>query len=123
MPNGIQWGFPFAITTGGLVAGATEDAHVRQLIEQCLFTNPGERVMRPTFGVGVGQLVFETMSAAHVSAAQSLIQAQLRTNLAAEITVLSVTATALDSSDGTLAITIEYVRVGSRQPTALQVIV
>ena len=38
------------------------DAHVRDLIEQVLFTMPGERVMRPTFGIGLAQLVFQPNS-------------------------------------------------------------
>jgi phage baseplate assembly protein W len=37
-------------------------AHVRQQIEQVLFTNPGERVFRPDFGAGLKQLVFEPNS-------------------------------------------------------------
>jgi phage baseplate assembly protein W len=32
---------------------------VRAMLEQILFTEPGERVNRPTFGVGVGRAVFE----------------------------------------------------------------
>ena len=34
------------------------DEHVRDLIEQLLFTSPGERVMRPDFGCGLLDLVF-----------------------------------------------------------------
>ena len=30
---------------------ADDDAHIRDLIEQLLFTSPGERVNRPTFGI------------------------------------------------------------------------
>jgi phage baseplate assembly protein W len=32
---------------------------VRQLVEQVLFTSPGERVFRPDFGAGARALVFE----------------------------------------------------------------
>jgi hypothetical protein len=35
---------------------------VRAMLEQILFTEPGERVNRPTFGVGVGGAVFEPNS-------------------------------------------------------------
>ena len=33
--------------------------HIREQIEQVLFTDPGERVFRPEFGAGVRRLVFE----------------------------------------------------------------
>ena len=50
--------FPFRIGSGG---GRTSGRalHVREQIEQVLYTNPGERVFRPEFGVGVRSLVFE----------------------------------------------------------------
>lgn len=50
--------FPFRITPEGSVAQADEDQHVRQRLEQILFTAPGERVMLPEFGCGVRDLVF-----------------------------------------------------------------
>lgn len=50
--------FPFAITPNGRVAVADEERHVRQGLEQILFTSPGERVMLPEFGCGVRDLVF-----------------------------------------------------------------
>ncbi len=43
----MQIAFPFQIDPHGLVASAREDAHIRDLIEQVLFTAPGERVNRP----------------------------------------------------------------------------
>jgi phage baseplate assembly protein W len=50
--------FPFQIgTEGSMVSGRQE--HIRELIEQVLFTNPGERVFRPHFGGGLRQIVFE----------------------------------------------------------------
>jgi hypothetical protein len=39
--------------------GPDADDHLRDLIEQVLFTAPGERVMRPDFGSGLLGLVFE----------------------------------------------------------------
>ena len=38
---------------------ARREAHVREQIEQVLFTAPGERVFRHEFGAGVKRLVFE----------------------------------------------------------------
>ncbi|WP_344137913.1 GPW/gp25 family protein [Saccharopolyspora halophila] len=50
--------FPYRIDQRGRTAQAGHDEHVRDLIEQLLFTNPGERVMRPDFGCGLLDAVF-----------------------------------------------------------------
>ena len=55
--------FPFRMGTSG-AATATRADHVRQQIEQVLFTNPRERVFRPEFGAGVRLLVFEPNTSA-----------------------------------------------------------
>ena len=48
--------------------------HIRDLIEQVLFTSPGERVMRPDFGGGLLALVFEPNSATLAATTQFLVQ-------------------------------------------------
>ena len=53
--------FPLKIGSSGPATVKRSD-HVRQQIEQALFTNPRERVFRPHFGVGVRRLVFESNS-------------------------------------------------------------
>jgi hypothetical protein len=50
--------FPFRFDGRGRTAIADDEAHIRGLIEQVLFTNPGERVNRPDFGTGLLQVVF-----------------------------------------------------------------
>ena len=47
--------FPFRIDPRGRSAEVVADAHIRQMIEQVLFTVPGERVNRPDFGCGLLQ--------------------------------------------------------------------
>ena len=58
MNGPINIAFPLAFDGTGRTALADRDAHIRQMIEQLLFTEPGERVMRPTFGCALLQLVF-----------------------------------------------------------------
>ncbi|MCB1859701.1 MAG: GPW/gp25 family protein [Gammaproteobacteria bacterium] len=53
--------FPFTIGPGG-GALSSRQQHVREQIEQVLFTNPGERWYRPDFGIGARALVFEPNS-------------------------------------------------------------
>ncbi len=70
--------FPFHLDDRGRVA-ATDDAdHVRDLVEQFLFTNVGERVNRPEFGSGVLQLVFTPNSPELAAALQFTVQAGLQ---------------------------------------------
>ena len=52
--------FPYGFDgTGHTAQAASPAAHIADMIEQILFTAPGERVNRPTFGSGTAQLVFE----------------------------------------------------------------
>ncbi|MFJ3204927.1 GPW/gp25 family protein [Streptomyces sp. NPDC086989] len=45
--------FPFRPGSAGALAWATGAAAVRQSVETLLDTEPGERIMRPTFGCGL----------------------------------------------------------------------
>jgi phage baseplate assembly protein W len=71
-PNGT----PLTITvTQTRVRG---DDHIRDLIEQVLFTSPGERVNRPDFGSGLMQLVFAPNSDELATATQFMVQGALQ---------------------------------------------
>jgi phage baseplate assembly protein W len=61
---GVGWAFPPAPAPSGDVALAAYDEDVRQAVLIILQTAPGERLMRPDFGAGLGDLVFEPMSVA-----------------------------------------------------------
>ena len=54
--------YPYHFDGSGRSAATDEADHIRDLIEQVLFTSPGERVMRPDFGAGLLALVFEPNS-------------------------------------------------------------
>lgn len=70
--------FPFRIDRRGRTAHADHDDHIRDLIEQLLFTSPGERVMRPDFGCGLLDLVFTPNSPELASAVELSVQASLQ---------------------------------------------
>jgi len=89
--------FPFHIDGRGRSAETEEDEHIRDLIMQVLFTNPGERVNRPDFGCGVKQLVFMPNSDALATATQFLIHGALQRWLESVIQVESVEVEAVDS--------------------------
>jgi phage baseplate assembly protein W len=74
--------FPFALTPEGGVATVDADRHVRELIEQVLFTSPGERVMLPEFGAGLMDLVFAPSNDVLIAAAEFKVARALQTFLA-----------------------------------------
>jgi len=59
---GVGWAFPPALAGDGAVAEAVYEDDVRQAITIILGTDPGERVMRPTFGAGLSRFVFEPVN-------------------------------------------------------------
>ena len=115
----MQIAYPWQIDKSGRTAGADPDPHIRQLIEQVLFTFPGERVNNPTFGSGVQQLVFAPASDALASAVQVTLPGALQLWLGDLIQVESVQVT---SQDSTLAVTVQYLvrRTQQRQIVQLQ---
>jgi len=50
--------FPYHFDARGRTASTGDADHVRDMIEQLLFTAPGERVMRPNFGCNIHDLVY-----------------------------------------------------------------
>jgi len=97
---------PYAIDGRGRTAEAAPEDHLQQLIELVLFTNPGERVMRPTFGSGVLGLVFAPNGPDLAATTQILISSALQTWLGDLINVQDVTVA---TDDSTLTITVNYI--------------
>ena len=98
--------YPYQFDARGHTATADEDAWIRGLIEQVLFTAPGERVMRPDFGCGLAQLVFAPNSPELAATTQFLVQGALQQWLGSLITVDAVEVKAEES---TLRVAVEYV--------------
>jgi phage baseplate assembly protein W len=90
--------FPFHVDGRGRTAETEEDDHVRDLIHQVLFTNPGERVNRPDFGCGIAQLVFMPNGPTLAAATQFLVQGALTRWLNTVIAVQRVDVVAEDSA-------------------------
>jgi uncharacterized protein len=109
--------FPFRIDGRGRTA-ATDDAdHIRDMIEQLLFTNPGERVNRPEFGSGLLQMVFQPNSVELAAALQFTLQAALQQTLGDRIQLLGV---AVNNGDSTLQVTVQYAMRGEQQVQTAQ---
>ena len=97
--------FPFHVDGRGRSAETAEDDHIRDMIYQVLFTNPGERVNRADFGCGIKQLVFMPSSDALATATQFLVQGSLQRWLDSVIQVESVEVEAVESE---LRVTVIY---------------
>jgi phage baseplate assembly protein W len=89
--------FPFSIDGRGRTATIDENNHIRDMIEQVLFTNPGERVNRPDFGCGLKRLLFMPNSQPLAAATQMLVKSALQKWLENEIHVEQVDDEAQDS--------------------------
>lgn len=112
----MQIDFPFAFDSRGRTAQTIEDNHIRDLIEQVLFTAPGERVNRPTFGSGLLQMVFTANSDELATATQFLVQGALQQWLG---DLIQVEAVAVNSDDSTLRVAVQYlVRRSQQRQTA-----
>lgn len=108
--------FPLHFHRSGGTASTDKDSHIREMIEQLVFTNPGERVNRPDFGSGITQLVFAPNSPELAATVQFTMQAALQRWLGDLIQVQELDVT---SDDSTLSITIQYmVRQTSQTVTA-----
>lgn len=109
----MEIGYPFHIAGRGRTAEASTDAHVRQMIEQILFTSPGERVNRPDFGTGLRQLLFGPNSPELAAAAEFTVRGALQRWLGE---VIEVEEVQIESHDSLLRVTIRYLlrRSGER---------
>lgn len=97
--------YPYSLNRSGRTAISAEDDHVRDLMEQVLFTAPGERVNRPDFGSGLNQLIFAPNSDLLVAAVEMSVRASLHQALGSRI---AIDALKVERQDSTLNIEIHY---------------
>jgi phage baseplate assembly protein W len=97
--------FPYQFDGRGRTREANLQNYIAQLVEQVLFTSPGERVNLPDFGSGLLQLPFAPNSLEMAAATQFTVQAALQKWLGGYVKVLSVVAAA---QDAVLTVTVTY---------------
>jgi phage baseplate assembly protein W len=104
---GVGWAFPPQLEADGSVAEAIYEEDIRQAIRIIIFTNRGERLMRPDFGAGLNEFVFEPINLSTMA----LIETRVREALIAweaRIDVLGVKVTADTSERNKLLIEMTY---------------
>jgi phage baseplate assembly protein W len=106
--------------TGALRTTGGED-HLRDLVLQVLFTDPGERVNRPDFGCGVRRLAFSAGNDVLRATARFLISQNLERWLGDRLTVEQVDVQVEPGEEEVLRITVVYVvrQTGARQRLAV----
>lgn len=104
--------FPYHYDGRGRTASGDDADHIRDLIHQVLFTTPGERAMRPTFGSGLLQLVFAPNSDDLAAATQMLVQGALQEWLGDRIQVHGVQVRA---EDATLRVNVDYTELRTQE--------
>ena len=104
--------FPFRIGGEGGAALTDADDHIRDLIEQVLFTNPGERVNLPEFGCGLRNLVFAGNNEILRATVQFIVTQNLNRWLS---DALAVEQVSVQNDEETLLIEIVYSLKRSRE--------
>lgn len=108
--------FPYHIDERRRTAQTSENDHIRDLVEQVLFTSPGERVNRPTFGSGLLQLLFEPASDELSATLSFLVQSSLQVWLGE---IIEVEEVGVETEDSTLRVLVAYtVRRDQQRQTA-----
>jgi uncharacterized protein len=97
--------YPYHFDPSGRTALTGDDDHVRDMIEQFLFTSSGERVMRPEFGSGLLNMIYAPNSPEVASALQFNVQAGLQRWLG---DVIEVRSLEVESVDSVLRVTVVY---------------
>jgi len=104
-----QLDYPFRFDSRGRSRLTGAGDHVRDLIEQVLFTAPGERLNRPEFGTPLKDLVFEGLSDALVSTTEQMVHGALLRWLDS---VISVESVAVEVVETRITVTVVYMLRG-----------
>ena len=105
--------YPWTFDATGRTASASDPDHIRQMIEQLLFTAPGERVNQPDFGSGLMQMVFAPNSTELAAALQFTTQSAVQRYMG---DLIDLHELQVEVSDATLTVTIQYVIRATQQP-------
>ncbi len=104
---GRGWSFPLQAEADGALATAAYEEDIRQAIRIILFTNPGERLMRPDFGAGLNAFLFEPVNTTTLALLKNRVQEAL-TDWEPRIDLDEVSVTPAARELGKLFIEVRY---------------
>lgn len=111
--------FPWHADARGRSAVAGPEEHVADLVEAVLFTAPGERVNRPSFGCGLERLLFAPIDPTIVGAMELTVRGELERWLAGVVEVQDVEVNA-DGSKVQVTVQYSIVRTGNTVTTLFE---
>jgi hypothetical protein len=117
---GRGWGFPVSVDSTGGIRMSSNRTEIEEAISIILGTSPGERVMRPTFGCRIHELVFapntpETLGLARRFVEEALGMWEPRVDVVSTV----VTADAEEADRGRLNIELTYSIRGTKDSRTL----
>lgn len=74
---GIGWSFPPCLAADGRIGTVAHEEDIAQAIKIILFTNRGERVMRPEFGAGLNSFIFEPVNQTTIQLVRTRVEESL----------------------------------------------
>jgi uncharacterized protein len=98
--------YPLSFDGRGRTSTVANDLHIREMIEELLFTCPGERVNRPSFGSGLMQMIFAPNSPELASALQFSLQASINQWLG---DLIEVQAIKVENDLSILRVLVQYI--------------
>jgi phage baseplate assembly protein W len=116
---GFGFAYPMGVDDQGGMAMVTGTANVERSIRLIIGTAYGERPMRPEFGCGIHDLIFDLASPELITQIQLQVKASLR-RWETRAEIISVTA-AFDDDRTTIQILVTYRIKGSYDPRNLLV--
>jgi uncharacterized protein len=109
--------FPFQIDWNGRSATSDAAGHIRDLLEQILFTAPGERVNRPGFGSGIHHAVFRPNSEILAETVRVTAEAALQQWLSHLIELVSLN---LEAEDNRLIVEVVFTLRNQTEPQSVK---
>jgi uncharacterized protein len=104
---GVGVGFPVRLTSEQTLESAIYEEDIRQAIHIILGTNPGERLMRPDFGAGLNQFIFEPVNTATMAQVKTRVEEAL-IDWEPRIVIDEVKVSADPSERNSLLIEVQY---------------
>jgi phage baseplate assembly protein W len=115
---GVGWAFPLRVDSTGGIGLVRSDTEIEESIRLILGTAFGERPMRPDFGCGMHDHVFDSLDATTAGQVSYEVQASLM-RWEPRIDVTSVDVNYDQNSQATLYIDINYTVRGDNDPRNL----
>lgn len=105
--TGRGWAFPLRLDSTGSFVLSSGERELEEAIRLILGTAPGERPMRPEYGCGIHDLVFDTVDAGLAGRVAAEVRAAL-VRWEPRIDITEVTAAPLPGQPHVLGIAIAY---------------